>query len=103
MKFQTLENSFYDLKAEVLKRMKNQSYLYFYQDLNGDGFTLHSRDMLAHRYGMSGFMEDAFDVDNVVRAYQTHIKKYLSRDECLQMAITRFKEILAEMDKTEDK
>ncbi len=98
---QSLQEQFYDLKAEVLKRMKPRTYLHFYMNGQGSGFILDANDELSHKFSMAGTPSVPFDIDEVVDAYQTHIKKKLSRDECLHMAINRFKEILVEMDKAQ--
>jgi hypothetical protein len=48
---QTLLQEFYDLKAEVLKRMKPGTYLYIYEDTQkGSGISLGENDLLMNKF-----------------------------------------------------
>lgn len=97
MKPQTLEQQFYDLKAEILKHMKPQTYRFIYFK-DGSGFALTYDDQILYKlYPMTGAPPDSCDVKEIIEAYRIFIKKDLSHDECLNMVIARFQEILKEL------
>lgn len=103
MRNQTLTQEFYDLKADILKKMQPQSCIYLYFK-DGSGFAIRSDDMIMYKfYPMTGDPPSPCDLKEVLAAYKLFLKKDLTEDEYLQLAITRFKEILAEMDKQKQK
>ena len=102
---QILRQEFYNLKAEVLKRMKSGSFLYIYQNTEkGEGITLSDDDLLMNKlYPMMGTPPVPCDADALIDAYKIHIRKDLTEDQYVQMAIDRFKIIIIELDKKQTK
>ena len=79
--------------------------MYIYENKKkGEGITLGSDDMLMNKfYPMTGTPSVRCEDRILISAYRIHLGKELTDDQCLQMAIDRFQEILNEMDSQKNK